>query len=206
MKNVKKVLGTTVAFSAILFLFACNPIENDSTSASLLIVENILGKDVEGKSANYLQSDVITNGSVFADIATASLRADTLDPDPLLGTSSFNDIEVTHYTVSYSRSDGKNTPGVDVPFPFQASLSALVKVGISTAVSFVVVREVAKLEPPLIALADGRAEGVLQVTAQIDFYGHDLANRNVKATGYLSIFFANYVDSGEEEQPPQTIF
>jgi hypothetical protein len=53
---------------------------------------------------------------------------------------------------------------------------------------------VAKLEPPLIALADGRAEGVLTCVAKIDFYGHDMINNKVKATGYLTIYFANYVD------------
>jgi hypothetical protein len=35
---------------------------------------------------------------------------------------------------------------------------------------------------------------VLNVTARVDFYGHDLANKNVKATGFLPIFFANYAD------------
>jgi len=32
------------------------------------------------------------------------------------------------------------------------------------------------------------------VTARVDLYGHDLLNHNVKATGYISVFFANYFD------------
>jgi hypothetical protein len=202
MKNTKKTLGLMAIASAILLLYSCNPVENDTRSASQLIVETITGTDATGKSANFLQSDVVTNATIYADIAGVTLRAETLDPAPLLGNSQFNDILVTRYTVSYSRTDGRNTPGVDVPYPFEGSLSALVKVGSTTSFSFVVVREVAKLEPPLIGLVDGGAELVLQMTAKIDFYGHDMANREVKATGYLAIFFANYAD--QEAAPPET--
>ncbi len=194
MKNRKKVLSILVILPVFLILSACNPIEDETRSSSFLIVEKIQGQDYEGNTTDYLQSDVIKNNSVFADVATATLRASTLDPAPMLGTSQYNDIVLTKYTVSYSRTDGKNTPGIDVPLPFEGTLSVLLRVGSSTGVSFVIVREVAKMEPPLIALAEGRAEGVLQVTARVDFYGHDLANRNVKATGYLPIYFANYVD------------
>ncbi len=194
MKNRKKIHSLSVILPVLLILSACNPIEDETRSASILVVERIQGQDYEGNTADYLQSDVIKNNSVFADVATATLRASTLDPAPMLGTSQYNDIVLTKYTVSYSRTDGKNTPGIDVPLPFEGTLSVLLRVGSSTGVSFVIVREVAKMEPPLIALAEGRAEGVLQVTARVDFYGHDLANRNVKATGYLPIYFANYVD------------
>jgi hypothetical protein len=197
MKNMKKVLSISFVLSVLLILSACNPIEDDSKSSSMLIVESIRGQDSEGNAADYLQSDVEKEGSVFADIATATLRAETLDPDPILGTSQYNDIIVNRYTVSYSRVDGKNSPGVDVPLPFEGSLSALIKAGNTTSFSFVVVREVAKLEPPLVGLVDGRGEGVLQVIATINFYGKDLAEHAVKATGYLTIYFANYVDTSE---------
>ncbi len=198
MKNTKKALSITVIVSAILLLYSCNPIEDDSRSPSMLIIESIQGYDRDAKAASYLDSDVIKfNNTVTADVGSATVRAETLDPAPLMGTSSFNDILVTRYTVSYSRTDGKNVPGVDVPYPFEGSLSALVKVGSTTTFSFIVVRAVAKLEQPLIKLADSRAEGVLQVTAKIDFYGQDMTNNKVKATGYLTIYFANYVDQGE---------
>ena len=202
MKNMKKVLSLSFVLPVLLILSACNPIEDDSTSSSMLIVESIRGTDNDGKAADFLQSDVLRKGAVYADIATATLRAETLDPDPLLGTSQYNDIILNRYTVSYSRVDGKSTPGVDVPLPFEGSLSAQIKAGNTTSFSFVVVREVAKMEPPLVGLVEGRAEGVLQAIARIDFYGQDLASRKVKATGYLTIYFANYVDPEEEEEEP----
>jgi hypothetical protein len=196
MKNTTKTLSIIVIVSAVLLFTSCNPIENKSKSASMLTVENLQGTDSNGQAASYLQSDVLKSDStVTADTAAATLSAASLDPDPLMGTSQYSDILVTRYTVSYSRTDGKNVPGVDVPYPFEGSLSVLVKSGSSATFSLIVVREVAKLEPPLVALADSRAEGVLQVTARIDFYGQDLARRTVTATGYLAIFFANYADT-----------
>ena len=35
------------------------------------------------------------------------------------------------------------------------------------------------------------------MTAVVDFFGHDLAGRMVKATGYLTVYFANYADAQE---------
>ncbi len=194
MKNMTKLLSIAVVLGIIFLLSSCNPIEDDSKSSSLLTIESIKGQDAEGTAADYLQSDVTKNGTIYADVAVATLRASTLDPAPILGSSQFNDIVLDRYTVTYSRTDGKNTPGVDVPLSFEGSLTALVKADSSVSVSFIVVRDVAKLEPPLVALADGGAEGVLTCVAQIDIYGHDLINNKVKATGYLTIYFANYVD------------
>ncbi|MGB7295679.1 MAG: hypothetical protein WBC70_08830 [Candidatus Aminicenantales bacterium] len=199
MKNMKTVYGLAVILSAFLALVSCNPVEDDSRSSSLLIVDNIQGKDAEGGNANFLQSDVLMgNGSVLADSITATLRAETLDPDPLLGSSQYNDIVLTRYLVSFTRTDGRNTPGQDVPYPFEGSMSSVIKVGSTASVSLVLVREVAKLEPPLSKLADWGAEVVLTCTAKIEFYGHDMVNRTVKATGYLTVYFANYADSAGE--------
>jgi len=196
MNNMKKALRIAVILSAFLVLYSCNPVEDDSRSASMLLVDNLLGTDAQGKVGNFLQSDVVlSSGSIRADSATATLRATTLDPDPLLGTSPYNDIVVTRYLVSYSRTDGRNVPGVDVPYPFEGSLSTVVKTGATASVSFVIVREVAKMEPPLIRLVDIGAEQVLTCTAKVEFYGRDTTNKTVKATGYLTIYFANYADT-----------
>jgi hypothetical protein len=200
MKNKKKALSLTLVLPLLLLVSACNKVENHSRSASMLIVEEVLGRDIDGNQVNFLQSDVLkvdtTTGSstVVADLAVVTLRAQTVDPAPILGASAYNDIMLDRYTVSYSRTDGRNSPGVDIPYPFEGSMSSMVSVGTSSSVSIVIVREVAKLEPPLSRLVDVGAEVVLQATAKIDFYGHDLANNQVHATGYLPVFFANYAE------------
>lgn len=185
-------------------LFSCNPIEDEGQSDSLLVVLNLTGTDIEGNVVNFLQSDVViidpATGlpSVAADAAKVSLTAKLIDPSPPVTVSQYNSITVNRYTVTYIRSDGENRQGVDVPYSFEGSLSTLIDIDSIVEVSFVIVREVAKLEPPLLNLREGRGEGVLQVTAKVDFYGQDMVKNNVKATGHLTIFFANYVDKEEE--------
>ncbi len=195
-KKAKRTLIMLAVLPLILVLSACNPLEDKSKSSSFIIIESIMGTDAEGNNANFLQSDVLKSDStVVADIAEATLQAALMDPDPILGTSQYNDIILDRYIVSYSRVDGKNQQGVDVPYAFEGSLSQILRVGTSTTISFVVVREVAKLEAPLIDLVSNRAEGVIEAVAKIEFYGHDMTNNTVTATGYLTIFFANYADS-----------
>ena len=166
---------------------------------------DLTGLDMEGNSANFLQSDVLYTDSqtgistIYADIAKATLRAEPMDPNPETLTSVYNDIELTSYTVHFSRSDGKNVEGVDIPYAFEGKLAGYIESGTAIDISFVVVREVAKMEPPLLGLRDGRSEGALQTTARIDFYGKDLSGNKVKATGYLTVFFANYANDSSGE-------
>jgi len=202
MQNTRLTLRPTrvlILTALALVIAACNPLENKTESMSLLLVESVTGFDMAGKEAGYIQSDVLyvdpeTGAqSIIADVAKANLTARTLDPSPIMGTSSFADIQLSRYTVTFYRIDGKSMPGVDVPFPFEGQISTLIKIGTSTQVALIIVREAAKQEPPLLNIlqASSRAE-VFTVTAQIDFYGHDLTGKAVKATGYIPITFANY--------------
>lgn len=184
----------------ILFLISCNPIVSDSKSDSSLIITSMTGFDMEENEVNFIQSDVLYEDpdtgetSISSDQGIATFTAELLNPAPIFDPSHYNSIMVTKYTVSYFRSDGKTTEGVDVPYSFSGSLSALVEIGSTAEVTFVVVREVAKMEPPLLSLREGRGDGVIQATAKIEFYGHDMTNHNVKAIGYLTVFFDNYVN------------
>ncbi|UCE40330.1 MAG: hypothetical protein JSV17_12810 [Candidatus Aminicenantes bacterium] len=204
MKNWQKIL---VMVPTLFLLFSCNRITNDSRSDSVLHVIRVTGMDIEDNEVDFLQSDVAVfnpetlTTTVAADAAKVTFTVASLDPAPWLGTSQYYDILVTHYVVTYSRSDGKNQEGIDVPYSFDGSLSARVPVDGQTEISFVVVRAVSKLEPPLINLATGRGEGELKTTARIEFYGQDTVGNKVKATGYLTIFFADYITKDEEASP-----
>lgn len=200
MKKANYLLKLLAILPAICFFFSCNAIENETKSSSVLVVENIMGQDMEDNEANFLQSDVLYQDpttleeTIYADIATATLRTRLLNLNSVTGPSQYNDIMLDRYVVSYSRSDGKSTEGVDVPYSFEGHLSVNIPVDSEVGVSFVIVREVAKMEPPLVELTEGRDVGVLQVHAKVEFFGHDMANKNIKATGYLDIFFANYAN------------
>jgi hypothetical protein len=198
MKKALTIIQLSALVAVLLFFSSCNKLSKDTRSNSMLIIENLTGTDISGLEVNFLQSDVLTVlDTIVADLAKVTFTAQLLSP-ALTESSQYSDILVTRYVVSFTRSDGKNVEGVDVPYSFEGYLSALVKVGTSTNINFIIVREVAKLEPPLVDLQDGRGDGVLQVKARVDFYGHDLANKNVMATGYLNIFFANYADTGSQ--------
>jgi hypothetical protein len=184
--------------AGFLLLPACNPVENASQSATLLRIVSLTGTDLKNQDQNYLLSDVLFQDpqtgaqSWIADPAKVTFSAELLDPKSISGSSLYNDILVTRYVVTFQRADGKNSQGVDVPYSFEGTLSVLVPIGQATAVSFIVVREVAKQEPPLLNLKDALPGDVLYITAKIDFYGHDGANKVVKVTGYLPVTFANY--------------
>jgi len=199
MKNVSAVFKGTVLALGCLALLSCNPLENKTESSSMLIVERITGVNAEGDEADYLESDVITIvdevPTVYEDPGLVTLNARLLDPASILGPSQYNDILVDRYVIRYTRSDGRNREGVDVPYAFEGSLSVLIRVGSSTEVSFVLVRAAAKLEPPLVNLAVGRDAGEIEVTAHVEFYGHDLMNKAVKATGTIAVFFADWADN-----------
>jgi hypothetical protein len=149
------------------------------------------------EEADVLFSDVIveTEDSVYvqADLAVVELTAELMNPTPGIESSVYNNIMLDRYIVRFERSDGKNRPGVDVPYPIEGKLSALVEIGTSVKVSFVVVTINAKREPPLVNLVDGN-DPEIKATAIIELYGHDLAKNKVKATGYLQVFFNNYAN------------
>jgi len=203
MKNARPlqpILKAAAVLSVAVFFVACNPVENKSQSASLLTVTGIRSTDFLGNEVGFLQSDVLyvdplTDAQSWrADAATATLSASTLEPEPRLGTSEYYDIQVTRYVVTYIRSDGMNREGVDVPYSFEGGLSIVIRVGQPSDISFVIVREVAKQEPPLVALRLALPGDALNVIAKVEFYGHDLANKAVKATGYLTVYFGNYAN------------
>jgi len=199
MSHRGMILKGIAGLAAALLLVSCNALVMDSQSASMLIIDGLTGTDLEGDAADYLQSDVLHQDpetgaqTIFADIATVTFRAELLDPNSSMGPSGYNDIQVTRYVVTYSQPNGNRVEGRDVPYSFEGSMSATVLVGNQRQVSFVIVREVAKIEPPLEALRDG--SDVLQVIANVDFYGKDMAGKSVKASGKLTIFFANYANN-----------
>lgn len=196
MRNVIKI---ATIIPLILFLVSCNNRVGDSEkSHTLLVISKLTGTTATGDEADFSQSDVVKVDTttllnyVVADSATATLTAKLMEPEPpATGPSFKQNIILTRYTVSFTLSDGTGVPGVDVPLPFEGSLSSIIEVDSNTDVGFVIVTEAAKLAAPLFAL---RAGGVIQARATVTFYGHDLADNPVQGTGDISIFFANYID------------
>jgi hypothetical protein len=101
-----------------------------------------------------------------------------------------NEITVTEYEVRYRLPNGRNTPGVDVPYPLRGALTMTVPAAnVSTGV-FELVRHVAKLEPPLATI--GVTPVVLTTIADVTFFGRDQAGNHVSTTGSVQVNFANF--------------
>jgi hypothetical protein len=100
-------------------------------------------------------------------------------------------VTITRYRVVYRRADGRNTPGVDVPFPFDSGMTVTVG-GDGASAGFEIVRSSAKREAPLRALATNPES--ISTIAEVTFYGQDQAGNDVSATGTIGINFANFAD------------
>ena len=106
--------------------------------------------------------------------------------------STNNTVTLSRYTVVFHRTDGRNTPGVDVPYPIDGAVTASVPVGGTTNVLFEMVRHTAKEESPLVQLVND--PGVIATIATVTFYGQDLVGNAVTADAAMSVNFGNFAD------------
>jgi len=196
----KKYLLLIVFTVYIIFSFpGCNKLENTTTSASKLIVESVTGKDLEGNDdSTTIFSDVITEGSVVNDNAVAGLTTVVLDPFASAGVTYYQSILVDQVDVRYTRADGLNTPGVDVPYGFSQKVNMVVGVEEKVLLPFVLIGHNAKLESPLVELINIGQEKILKLEAEITFHGKDLGGHRVEPVkGYVSVWCADFGDSTE---------
>jgi hypothetical protein len=192
MKRTKNSLKITAILCVFFFLLSCDLTVSDSEkSGVVLIVTRIFGMDATTQDADYLISDILTGGSWFTNPVVATLEAKLKKPRAIIpGDSYKTSVMIDRYTVTYMTSyDGGGTEGVDVPFSFEGNLSAVCEVDGSVDLDILAVRAEAKSIAPLIGLAT-----VLPVVARFDFIGHDLDGNRVQATGYLTIYFADWAD------------
>ena len=198
MKTIKPTLKVLAVAAAFLVLSGCNSLSREAQSSSLIVIESITGTTTEGDVVAFLQSDVLRNGAsgtyVTADVATANIIIRLVNPDPIDPPSQFNDVVLTNYRVTFELPTSLGTPGTDVPLPFDGNFSTvLCEVDKSTAVPFAVVLEAAKLAAPLVGLIGTTT--VIETKAKIEIFGHDLTDNPVQATGYLTIYFADYIEA-----------
>jgi hypothetical protein len=155
-----------------------------------------------------LESDVITvvkvdaggeqvyTPTVFEDVGQVSFRLGLRDVGSgttVTTPTAANTVTVTRYHVDFKRSDGRNTPGVDVPYGFDGAATGSVS-GNGGSLSFVIVRAQAKVEAPLKALRNSGGALVISTIAEITFYGRDQNGNEVSVIGLISVNFADWGD------------
>jgi len=170
-----------------------------NTADVLLRLTKIQGAGGDGGTASdFLISDVIncteSDGcSTFNDNATLNFELTAKNPLSTV-TGAFNDVQLTSYSVRYTRTDGRNIEGVDVPFGFSGSMATQVPAGGTGAAAIVVVRHTAKAEPPLNGISNGGFFNMLYCTAHITVFGQTINGKNVSTEGSLEISFGDFAN------------
>jgi len=177
------------------------------TSSSYLMIDALEAASVQSSSArtfvNELESDVCVHPdgqpeacTVFEDVGRVTLSMALKDPGAqLIGNvaSELNYITVTRYHVKFIRADGRNTPGVDVPYAFDGGVTVTVRPSGAEA-TFPLVRVQFKEEAPLRGLRNLGGAIAIATIAQVTFYGTDQTGREVSVTGNISVNFADWAD------------
>jgi hypothetical protein len=198
---MRALVTACVALAAVLAP-ACGDVVRNSRSPAFLIIEDLSAEagGVEEEATNELSSDVLTNGGVFEDVGIVTFRLALKNigqPGSAVTPTDNNIITVRRYRVSFRRTDGRNTPGVDVPWPFEGA--GTVSVTDEAQLSFVLVRAQAKLEAPLGQLADVSVTGlggagIISTIADVTFFGQDQVGNDVSVAGSISVNFADWAD------------
>lgn len=216
MHRLKVTRGARVAAGlAVVTLAAgsfagCTTAQLQGQSSSYLIIENIEcanGAEPD-KLASTCASDVQTyvkrqvNGqqvlvpTVFEDPGKVTFRLGLKNPGsaetPTKPTTA-NYITVNRYRVTFVRADGRNTPGIDVPYPFDGAFTATVGADVVSA-TLSLVRVQAKLENPLLPLIGNGGALAIGTLAEITFFGQDQSGREVTVTGRIGVNFSDWGD------------
>lgn len=196
----RQLVRLLLVIGALASASSCAAVGRPGEASSFLIVDSLQAAPGAKPTAfgGTLASDVLTivDGSptIFEDLARATFRLAMKDPG-VTTPSAINFITLRGYRVTFSRSDGRNTPGVDVPYPFDGAITATVGSTI-VSVSMVLVRTQAKEEAPLRALIGDGGARAISTFADIVFYGTDQAGHDVTATARISVTFADWGDEG----------
>jgi hypothetical protein len=190
---------------------SCGDVARSGRAPVFLVIESITaasGGTTTSTTSNFLQSDVqrlVTTPdpctatapcpTVYSDNGTATFHLSLKDIGsttvPTQPTSN-NQVTLNRYHVSYHRADGRNTPGVDVPYPFDGAATITVPIGNAAGVTFELVRHDAKSEAPLVQLINNFT--IITTIADVTFYGQDLVGNDIQATGSIQVDFGNFAD------------
>jgi hypothetical protein len=204
MRSITRFIGFGALVASSV---SCGSVVRQGTSPVYLQIVSLSGQrgGLDGDFTNPIPSDVVTNvttpapctptspcPTVFSDPGQVVMQAVLKDVTSPTGPTPNNDVTITRYRVSYRRADRRNTPGLDVPFPFDGATTGTIRVGSASTLPFELVRVVAKKETPLVNLANSAT--VVTTIAEVSFFGADQVGREVTVTGLIQVNFANWGD------------
>jgi hypothetical protein len=203
-KLVKSVVLLTLA---ALASSSCGEFTREGRSPAIVVVRSLLVArgDTPDELVGNLLSDVIvlrTSPSpcsditpcrtIFNDVGEVQMSLILKDPAIAASPSELNQVTINRYRVEYRRTDGRNTPGVDVPFPFDSAITFTVLNDGVASMDFEIVRHAAKEEAPLKAL--GVNGNIISTIARVTFFGRDQAGNEVSVWGDVGVDFGDFAD------------
>lgn len=207
--QTRRLAAALVAMASILS-GSCGSLVKQGRSPAYVIINSLTAASgaKPQEFGNVLSSDVVTNvkttiggvevfvATVFADNGQAVVKLGLKDigqgTSPASPTTN-NQITLTRYRVVYTRSDGRNREGVDVPYAFDGAITHTVQ-SEPASFGFTLVRIQAKEEAPLRALRYLGGAVTISTIAEVTFYGHDQTGTDVTVTGFISVNFADWGD------------
>ena len=209
MRNATRLLGLAAIVAASV---SCGDVVRQGSSPVYLVIDllqGIRGGPTAGTPSGTLTSDVITNvttptascgpplppcPTIFGDSGTVILRAPlkNIGATASLAPTTNNEVTINRVRVEYSRADGRNTQGVDVPYAFDSAVTGTITAGGTLTLGFELVRNVAKQEAPLVQLKT--SPNIISSIARVTFYGVDRTGNALTVTGQLQIEFGNFGD------------
>ncbi|MBS1819387.1 MAG: hypothetical protein JSU08_15760 [Acidobacteria bacterium] len=189
----------------------CGDVARNGRSPVYLVMDSlgaIPGGASDGKALSFLNSDVqridikpapcsekTPCPTTYADAGQAVFHLAMKD----IGTASSptapttnNQVTITRYHVVYRRADGRNTQGVDVPYAFDGAATITVPASGTATLGFELVRNVAKMEAPLVQLITNPQ--IITTLADVTFYGQDQVGNEIQVTGSIQVDFGNFAD------------
>jgi len=152
--------------------------------------------DVQTMVERQVDNETVRVPTILSDLGQATMR---IIPKAAgngvasLSPSAWNNVTINRYHIAFVRADGRNTPGVDVPFPVDGAMTATLG-PTPSAVSFEMVRHQQKLEQPLRSLANFGGRLFISTIAEITFYGADQVGNTLQIKGTISVSFSDYAD------------
>ena len=209
MRTAHKFFVLFIGAATIAASASCGDVVRNSRAPVLIVIDTLLGAQgstpatFSGTLSSNVQNVVTTSppcptgitscATIFNDLGQASMHLALKD----IGTtataatpSSNNQVTITNYHVAYTRADGRNQPGVDVPYAFDGAVTATIPAASAATFSFELVRVLAKEESPLIQLVTSPT--VITTIATVTFYGTDLVGNAISATGSITIEFGKF--------------
>ena len=207
MRTSIRLVGLAALIAATV---SCGDVVRQGSAPVFLVIDQL--QAISGApprtASSTLTSDVqtlVTSGgqctltspcpTIFGDSGSVTLRAPLKDPGATtsLSPTTNNEVTINRVHVEYVRADGRNTPGVDVPFAFDSAVTGTIAAGGTLTIGFELVRNVAKQEAPLVQLRS--SSNIIGVIARVTFYGIDRVGNAIQTTGQISIEFGNFGDA-----------